>query len=306
MRRALRRCALVLVVLVPVAGAVGGEVPRIRFRQLCRVRRNGDIEMVNTFTLPVQHYTRLRQEVSNTALLLRELGVGGQVHEFEAARATYDDAAHAIRLTATMRGGLKHRGSHWFAEIVDAAEGPSPPRQAPPPPEPPRPQPAPQPEPPQPKPTGPRRVEHPRGLYAVEVPGDWRVYRDGDELSATAPGEQAILVVGVGQRSFRSLQAFANAVVRSRRERYERWSEAGRDLFAVSGHQAMMIQAKVRRGGVAWVDTYAVALTAEHQHVLAVACPHSGWARWKDVLGDIGDSWSIRPPATTTAAPAPR
>jgi len=120
-RPRIRRLALaaLLVVAAPVLAQVG-EVQRIRFKQVCQVKPNGDVDMVNRLTFSVQLYTHIKKRVGNTAVLLRELGVTGHYIEVKDAKAEYDDARHAIRVRATLLGAMKNRGKDWFAPIETA------------------------------------------------------------------------------------------------------------------------------------------------------------------------------------------
>jgi len=115
----LRRLAFAVWLLVAARGFTQvDEVPRIRFKQVCQLKPNGDVVLTNELTFSVQMYTNLKKQITNTAVLLRQLGMTGQAAELKDAKAHYDDARHTVRVTGRVLGGLKNRGKEWLAEIA--------------------------------------------------------------------------------------------------------------------------------------------------------------------------------------------
>lgn len=99
------------------------EPPRQRLTQECTVLPTGDIRIVHTLRLPLRSYNALKDEVRNTALLLRRLGVQGQQATlFRDASASYDDAQSAVRVEARMVGGARNQGAVWHVPVVNARE----------------------------------------------------------------------------------------------------------------------------------------------------------------------------------------
>lgn len=119
------RSALIIVILLAATAVTSAQitdVPRIRFKQICQVRANGDVDFANNLIFSLQTYTNLKKMVGNTQVLLRELGVSGQTDVIANARAEYDDSRNAIRVTGTIVGGVKNRGQSWFAEVWQAED----------------------------------------------------------------------------------------------------------------------------------------------------------------------------------------
>jgi len=116
------RLLAVLVGLIAVlpAPAQIAETPKIRFKQVSRVQPTGDVHTSVDLIFSTKIYTQLRSEVSNTSLLLRELGITGQVAEMKDLKAEYDDARHSIKVSGIILGGMKNRGREWFGEIMEA------------------------------------------------------------------------------------------------------------------------------------------------------------------------------------------
>jgi len=116
------RLLAVLVGLIAVlpAPAQIDETPKIRLKQVSQVQPTGDIHSTIDLTFSTKFYTQIRGEVTNTSLLLRELGVTGHVAEMKNLKAEYDDARHAVRVSGTILGGMKNRGKEWFGEIMEA------------------------------------------------------------------------------------------------------------------------------------------------------------------------------------------
>ena len=119
----LRRPSLpVLVLLATAVPAMARrpETPRIRFKQLCRVKPNGDVDLRTELIFSVRMYSQLKGKVVNTALLLRELGMTGTPLEMKGTKVAFDDGRHAVVVTARALGGAKNRGKTWFIEIQRA------------------------------------------------------------------------------------------------------------------------------------------------------------------------------------------
>jgi hypothetical protein len=120
----LRMCLLLallmqLMVVLPTPAQMG-ETPKIRFQQISQVQSTGDIQTTIGLSFSTQFYTQLKSMVGNTSLLLRELGITGQVAEMKDLKAEYDDARNTIKVTGIILGGMKNRGREWFGEIMEA------------------------------------------------------------------------------------------------------------------------------------------------------------------------------------------
>ncbi len=110
-----------LIVLFAVSGAAFAQVsdtPRLRWKQVSKVQPNGDIQLSADLTFSTQMYTQIKSMITNTAVLLREFGITGQADEIKDAKAEYDDNRHAVRISATVLGGMKNQGREWYAEIL--------------------------------------------------------------------------------------------------------------------------------------------------------------------------------------------
>ena len=118
----LRRASLSLLFLLaaPAAMAQFKDVPRIRFKQRCKVKANGDVEMASELVLAVPLYTNIKKRIRNTRVLLRELGVAGHYVEIKDADAQYDDASHSIKAKATLLGYMRNHGKEWSGTIEEA------------------------------------------------------------------------------------------------------------------------------------------------------------------------------------------
>jgi hypothetical protein len=110
---------IVFITVFPVS-AQNSEKPKINFKQMSQVESTGDIHTIIDLGFSTQLYTQLKSMVSNTTLLLRELGMTGQVAEIKNLKAEYNDARNSIRVTGNILGGMKNRGKEWFGEITDA------------------------------------------------------------------------------------------------------------------------------------------------------------------------------------------
>jgi len=112
---------LVMIVLGAVSAFAGSEESdRVRFKQVCRVKANGDVEITSDLIFSVRMYTQIRKTVANTSMLLRTFGVVGQFTEMKDTKADFDDDRHAVRVTNTLLGGMKNHGKDWLGEIIDA------------------------------------------------------------------------------------------------------------------------------------------------------------------------------------------
>ena len=111
-----------VVALVVAAGATAQmtETPKIRFRQIVKIRSNGDADIHNDLTFSTQMYTNIKKQITNTKLLLRELGIAGEATELVDPKVQYDDGNHAITVDAGSRGEIKNRGREWFVEYMGA------------------------------------------------------------------------------------------------------------------------------------------------------------------------------------------
>ena len=121
-RRHPYRCVLLAVGLL-LAGSLFGqdeETRRIRFKQVCRIKANGDVGLVDEIVFSVRMYTQIKKMVTNTAMLLRQLGVTGHYTELKDVAAEYDDERHAVKVTGTLLGGMRNRGKDWLGEIENA------------------------------------------------------------------------------------------------------------------------------------------------------------------------------------------
>ena len=116
MGKARARSAVLGVVLCVAAGAAAQmtETPKIRFKQHVKIRPNGDAEIHNELTFSTQMYTMLREQISNTKLLLRELGMAGEATELVNPKVVYNDGDHAITVDAVTQGETKNRGREWI------------------------------------------------------------------------------------------------------------------------------------------------------------------------------------------------
>lgn len=110
--------AIVLLVVVSAAAQIS-DTPKIRLKQVSKILPNGDIQITADMIFSTQMYTQLKSMIGNTSVLVRELGIAGQVEELENLRADYNDGRHAIHVTYTVLGGMKNRGREWMAEIMD-------------------------------------------------------------------------------------------------------------------------------------------------------------------------------------------
>jgi hypothetical protein len=110
---------LMFVMVLPVS-AQNSDKPKINFKQMSQVEYTGDIHTIIDLSFSTQLYTQLKSMVSNTSLLLRELGMTGQVAEIKNLRAEYNDSKNSVRVTGNILGGMKNRGKEWFGEITDA------------------------------------------------------------------------------------------------------------------------------------------------------------------------------------------
>ncbi len=108
----------VLFVALPVFAQVS-ETPRIRLKQTSTIHPNGDIDTTADIIFSTRMYTQIKSLVSNTSVLARELGITGQGEEMKDLKAQYDDGRHAIKVTATILGGMKNRGKEWIAKFMD-------------------------------------------------------------------------------------------------------------------------------------------------------------------------------------------
>jgi hypothetical protein len=108
-----------LIMVLPALAQTGGKA-KINFKQMSKVEPTGDIYTVVDLNFSTQLYTQLKSMVSNTNLLLRELGITGQVAEIKDFKAEYDDSRNTIRVRGNILGGMKNRGKEWFGEITDS------------------------------------------------------------------------------------------------------------------------------------------------------------------------------------------
>ena len=111
--------SILWVLLVALPALAAQEPERIRFRQVAKVRPNGDAAIRNEITFSVRAYTSIRKATSNTKVLLRELGMAGAAAELINPKVEYDDAKATIRVDATTQGEAKNRGRDWFVEYTD-------------------------------------------------------------------------------------------------------------------------------------------------------------------------------------------
>ncbi len=111
---------LLTLLLSALALAETEGTDRVRFKQVCRVKANGDVDITSDLIFSVRSYTQIRKTVANTSMLLRTLGVVGQYSEMKDVKAEFDDDRHAVRVTSTLLGGMKNRGKDWLGEIIDA------------------------------------------------------------------------------------------------------------------------------------------------------------------------------------------
>ncbi len=125
--RAKNRCSesllfsfsILLAVIVSLPALAAQEPERVRFRQVARVQPNGEAIVRDEIAFSVRAYTSIRKAISNTKVLLRELGMAGAAAELINPKVEYDDAHATIRVSATTQGEVKNRGRDWFVEYTD-------------------------------------------------------------------------------------------------------------------------------------------------------------------------------------------
>lgn len=118
----MRRCLLLCVVVCLLTGSAWAQVsdtPRIRYKQVSKILSNGDAQVAAELVFSTQMYTQIKSMVTNTSVLVRELGIAGQVEEVKDIKCQYDDDRHAIKVNLTVLGALKNRGRDWISEITD-------------------------------------------------------------------------------------------------------------------------------------------------------------------------------------------
>ncbi|MFC1806066.1 hypothetical protein ACFL09_03705, partial [Planctomycetota bacterium] len=111
---------LVVLLAAVCATAQMTETPKIRFKQLVKIRANGDADIHNELAFSTQMYTNLKKQITNTKLLLRELGMAGEAAELVDPKVQYNDGDHAIVVDAMSRGETKNRGKEWFVDYQGA------------------------------------------------------------------------------------------------------------------------------------------------------------------------------------------
>ena len=98
------------------------ESDRIRFKQVCRVKANGDVDIASDYIYSVRKYTQIRKTTVNTSMFLRTLDRVGQYFEMKDTKAEFDDGRNAVRVTYTLLGRMENHGKDWFGEILGAEE----------------------------------------------------------------------------------------------------------------------------------------------------------------------------------------
>jgi len=107
----------VLCVLAPAAVADDNMVYNGTFT----LADNGDMTVDAKFTLPMAQYQRLRDNVSNVYLLLRDLRSSRPDTEVVEQKAEWHDATRSVVFNLKVLGTARNMGNHWE---IDVGKGP--------------------------------------------------------------------------------------------------------------------------------------------------------------------------------------
>lgn len=109
---------LLALAAVPAAGQQGTD---IFYDGTFVLKPNGDMAVTMAMTLPMVHYDRLRNNISNLYLLLRGLASARADTEVVDKKADWDDANRKITFSMTVLGAVRNMGTHWEIPVVPGA-----------------------------------------------------------------------------------------------------------------------------------------------------------------------------------------
>jgi hypothetical protein len=109
---------LMVIGLAPAAQGMGNE---ILYDGTYTFRPNGDMAVALKFTMPMMQYQKLRDNVSNLYLLMRNLASGRADTEVVDKKPEWDDANRTVSFTMTVQGAARNLGSRWEMPVAPGA-----------------------------------------------------------------------------------------------------------------------------------------------------------------------------------------
>jgi hypothetical protein len=138
-----------------------------------------------------------------------------------------------------------------------------------------------------------RSAADPGGAFELALPADWAMQQQPGGLLATAPSQQASVMVLAAPRTTESLRAFAQAYTRQMTRQVPEWSALGTWRVEIGERTGVHIRAVSRPGGTPTVgDTYVV-VTEDSQVTLTLTCQQDRSARWRTVFQRIAASFRV-------------
>ena len=110
-------CFVLLMAAVP--GEVGGA--EITYDGTFAIAHNGDMAVTVKLTLPMLQYQKLRDNISNLYLMLRNLASERANTEVVDKKADWDDANRTITFSMTVLGAARNLGNRWEVDVAKGA-----------------------------------------------------------------------------------------------------------------------------------------------------------------------------------------
>ncbi len=112
----------VTLTLVYLALATALSDDPIKFHGDVQLQPNGDAQIALRFDMPMLEYQRMRDNLSNLHLMLRELATQRAAAEVVDKNASYDDAGHGIDFSMTMKGAIRNLGDSWEFDVDEGLD----------------------------------------------------------------------------------------------------------------------------------------------------------------------------------------
>ena len=105
-------------------GVARAEAAIVKIKENNKIDPNGDAHFINEITLPAGAYTNLKRNTTNTAVLLRKLGLSQENWvAVEGIKGDWDDGASTVRIEFHTRGAVRvGNDGHWEAPLFDGAD----------------------------------------------------------------------------------------------------------------------------------------------------------------------------------------
>jgi len=98
-------------------GAIAAAQNAINYSGIFKVQDNGDIKVLIKLTLPMTQYQKMRSNISNLYLMMRNLASHRSNVEVENKNAAWDDANRIITFSMIWRGVCVNTGKDWCLKV---------------------------------------------------------------------------------------------------------------------------------------------------------------------------------------------